>query len=661
MMKFNITVSEDKLIAKLSAVYDGSKTKDELVGEIMLTLEGKGIVHGVSESMIETVVDALIEKKSVDEAVVALGDHPSKDNDAGPTFTVPFYSSEDIKDQKLLQGNKIIPYYKLAEFFDAPYIIQKSEVIGVDESWVDKSAGGVDVYGEPITNYISNTEIASLNEGITIDKKNGNIISLKTGILIIHNRNAKIIEVDIAGSINIEISPDKLRVYLSIYPPAPQREKLKPAHVFEKLKSLGIVYGIKNKEIETAFKVLEKEHLPVENVLIAKGEEAQSGTDEKIKYLSNLSFSGKPYLDEKGKANYFKIHIFENVKKEQPLAKIIPAVPGINGKDVLGSPVDAEPVKRCEISCGNNVSFHSNKKDVLIATKSGHVYEKNNKLIVERVFRVDGNVDFRTGDINFEGDVDIKGDVPSGFSVKATGSIVVGGTVEDATLIAEENIIIKEGFVGKGYGRVKAGNNVVVKHVMNQTILAQNDIMISGEAIDSKLYAGNEMFVEIKKSWIIGGYAVAGKKIYANALGNMSGVKTEMFCGTKHFIEKILDETGIEITLLEEEAAEIKEKMRNPKLEENDITNDDEYKEIMSIKLKDIKNRQDQKFNKLKNYRAMLKSMEFSSNGEIGVLDTIYPGVILHIGDHKYTVSDGLKQVVFYYSDEQIKIRPFRQ
>lgn len=658
MTQFHVTVSEDKLIAKLSANYEGSQSRDELVGEVLLLLENKGIIHGVSENMVESAIDSLIEKKYIDEAVVAVGNHPGKENSKGPTFTVPFYSSELIKDRIYLDHDEVIHFYKLCEYIDAPYITKKNEVIGVDELW-DNDSSGIDVYGNTVKTYGNNSSIAELGEGIRVDKKNGNVLSLKSGILLIHNRKAIILEVKLEGEIKLDITDDYLTVYMTLFPPSPDNKKLQMSEVYDNLKVLGIMNGIQSDQIEKAFKKLNNKKKPVYDTIIVSGKSPTEGEDEKIKYLVDLSFSGKPHIDDQGKADYFKIHIFENVKKNQPLAKIIPAVPGIDGNDVYGSIINAEPVKNCGIVPGNNVSIHPEKRDVFVANISGHVYLKQNQLVVEKVLKVNGNVDFKTGNINFEGDVDIKGDVPSGFSVRATGSIIVGGTVEDAFLRAEENVIIKEGFVGRGTGRIKAGNNVVVKHVLNQTIMAQNDIMIAGEAVDSKLYAGNEMFVEIKKSWIIGGWAVAGKRLYANAIGNLSGVPTEIFCGTSHFIRKILDEIAIEITLLEEEAATIIEKMRNPEIRDVDLKNDPEYMESLSIQLKEIRNRQDAKHNKLKTFRMMLDHMDVEPQGEVGVRETIFPGVILHIADLKYTITDGMKQVLFYYYEDQIKIRPF--
>ncbi len=658
MSHFNLKISEDKLIAKLSSEYDGESTRDVLVGEILLLLENRGIVHGVSESMIESAVDTMIEKGRVSEAVVAIGDHPGKEEANGPTFTIPFYSSTEIKEQSYLEKKKIMHYCKLCELIDTPYIVKKNEIIGIDENLLDQE-GGIDIFGDPVKVYGSNTEINELGEGLTVNKKTGDITTLRSGVLLIHNRRAIILEIISEGEIKLEVTEDYMTVYMSLYPSAPGSKSLKISDVFDKLKILGIVHGILNKEIEKAFKKMEASLTPVENVEIANGDAPEDGEDESIKYLVNLSFSGKPHLDEHGKADYFKIHIFENVKKLQPLAKIIPASPGIDGKDVYGTTVSAKPVKNCDVVPGNNVSVHKDKKNVLVSDISGHVYLKKNQLVVEKVFRIDGNVDFKTGNINFEGDVDIKGDVPSGFSVRASGNIIVGGTVEDAFLRAEESVIIKGGFLGRGNGRVKAGKDVVVRHILNQTIMAQNNIMIAGEAVDSKLYAGNEMFVEVKKSWIIGGWAVAGKKIYANAIGNMSGVTTEIFCGTSHFIRKILDEIAIEITLLEEDAATIKEKMRHPEIDDMNMKNDEEYMESLSIQLKDIKSKQDVKHNKLKMFRASLNEMNVEGQGEVGIKDTIYPGVILHIADLKYTVNDGMKQIIFYYAEDQIKMRPF--
>lgn len=657
MTHLEITISKDKVIAHFSGQTDDAKTKDELVGEILLLLETKGVVYGISESMIENAVDNLITDGQVDDVVVAIGEHPGKSQSTGPVFTVPTYTSKDISEDNLNEIGNSIHYYDIYETLDSPYIVKKGEVVGVDENHNGNSKG-VDIFGNSISPSDSGNPFLTLKSGFDY-KENDDIISTIEGIVYISNNEAKIIPIRTDGDVRIKISEDCLSVYIDLYPAAMGGKKLTINDVHSSLAIKNVKFGIKRKFIEESVKKVNESEVPIKNLEVAKGESPIEGENGKIKYLVNLSFSHKPSIDSNGKADYYKIHKFENVKINQPLAKILPPKPGESGKDVFGIDILPKEIKDEEISAGNNVTHKESDPNILVSKITGHVYLKDNQLVVARVLKISGNVDFSTGNINFDGDVEIKGDVLTGFKVRAFGSVVISGTVEDAVIRADDSVIIKGGFIGRGLGRIKAGKDVVVNHVRNQTILAQNDIMVAGEALDSKLYAGNEMFVEIKKSWIIGGCAVAKNRIYANALGNTSGVQTEVYCGTGHFIKKILDELAIEIVLLEEDAALIIEKMRHPEIDEIDVEKDPEYLESLSIQLKDIKRRQDVKHNKLKTFRTMYKSMDLDFKGEVGVRECIYPGVNIKICDHKYSVVDEMKEVLFYYFKDQIKIRPF--
>ena len=70
----------------------------------------------------------------------------------------------------------------------------------------------------------------------------------------------------------------------------------------------------------------------------------------------------------------------------------------------------------------------------MIAARSGHLEFANNAFHVRPVLEIKGDVDYGTGNIDFNGDVHIFGDVREGFDVRATGTIIINGLVEAATV-----------------------------------------------------------------------------------------------------------------------------------------------------------------------------------------------------------------------------------
>jgi len=66
-----------------------------------------------------------------------------------------------------------------------------------------------------------------------------------------------------------------------------------------------------------------------------------------------------------------------------------------------------------------------NKKVVLYSKIDGAVHYDGNKISVSNHLEIDGDVDFKTGNIIFDGYVTIKGTVTDGFYVEATKDIEI--------------------------------------------------------------------------------------------------------------------------------------------------------------------------------------------------------------------------------------------
>ena len=91
---------------------------------------------------------------------------------------------------------------------------------------------------------------------------------------------------------------------------------------------------------------------------------------------------------------------------------------------------------------------------------------------VDDVYQIRGDVDFHTGNIDFNGDVIIGGDVKSGFKIISKGNIYVNGTVESSDLQSNEgSIFIKNGIQGKNNCSIKAlKGSVFTGYVQNASI-----------------------------------------------------------------------------------------------------------------------------------------------------------------------------------------------
>lgn len=658
MAKLTVTLSKDKMLAYVSGTVKDDVPKDEITRLIEDALSENGVVSGIQEKLVASVVLELSEQRRIEGAIIAIGEYPKKEKLAGARFLVPTCLENNLDHSFIEDVNKPVHYYQLLDYIHDPYIVKEDDNVGKFRTG-EKGASGHNVLGEAEEVQAKAQPSEDLGQGLITKYDSSDIISTFTGIIVRKKNQAYILPVNLDGAVFVNVSKDRVKAYLHLFPPGPGGKEITTQDIIRTLERESIVYGIKQDAVKNALAIMRETGDKVEGDLIAEGVSPVPGEDAKIEYQVDLSFSHKPKIKEDGRADYYSIHIFENVTEQQPIAKIVPPTGGTPGTDVYGKPIDAPPGESAQVSPGKNIETMSEDPNTLVATKTGHVYLRNDNLLVEEVLNIETDIDFSTGNIDFPGDVFISGDVKSGFTVKAEGNISITGTVEDAVVEAGETVIVHSGFIGKGKGRIKAGGDVVVKHVRNQTIMAKNNIMVDGEVLDSHLFAGNEMFVEVRKSWIVGGTAVARNKVRAYSIGNASHVQTEVASGIDLFVKKILGELEREIADLENEVniiAKNEKRLISGELSGGELK---EMRRTVSSQLKKLREEHEKKIKQLRKYKSHYRRSLYDTKGTVGVIDTIYPGVIVKIGNRQHLVRDALKKCLFYIHDDLIKSRTF--
>ena len=100
---------------------------------------------------------------------------------------------------------------------------------------------------------------------------------------------------------------------------------------------------------------------------------------------------------------------------------------GKPGKTILGRYLDADNGKDLDINSrlGKNVYVDTDGKTIC-ASIDGQVVLNGEKISIEPVFVVEGDVTQKIGNIDFVGTVIVKGNV-DGYDIKATGNIEIEG------------------------------------------------------------------------------------------------------------------------------------------------------------------------------------------------------------------------------------------
>ncbi len=320
---------------------------------------------------------------------------------------------------------------------------------------------------------------------------------------------------------------DNLKLFIDIepavQPPPPMLTAPSDGEVLNAFKESGIT-SISNPEILDDM-LKEVVHVGASRKRrVSRGIPPVVGRDGKIVYLvKRLGTSREVKVDESGKADFLKVHLFDNISEGQIVARIYPPKEGIPGRDIFGKEVPAQPGKPVELkldeSLEEGIEEGRPEYKVLRSKVSGCLSEDGDKLKVQHELVISGDLDYRFGTLDFIGKVSITGDVMPGFNITANDGIEVKGSVRGGSLVALKGPIKVDGYVFGGAGsRVISGDSFTATIVQEINAEIRGDITILKEARDS--YLRSESTINIPTGHLYGGKALVVCGLDCGTLGS---------------------------------------------------------------------------------------------------------------------------------------------
>jgi hypothetical protein len=458
--------------------------------------------------------------------------------------------------------------------------------------------------------------------------------------------------------LSVEIADMEMKAYLTALPPGPGGADPDYDNLVSFLQDNGVVDGLKE-EVLSRFS-----DNPVyrEPVLVAEGSRPKNGADARIVLNFDTDENAVKLREEDGRVDFKELNIVQNVVEGQVLAKKIPAEKGEPGRTVTGKLLPAKDGKDTQIQVGKNVRL-SEDKLTAIAELNGQVFLHNEKIQVEEVYVVNGNVNLKTGNITFLGGVVVKGNVDDGFNVKASGNIEVMGSVGKSLLDAEGDIIVRQGVAGKETGVIRCGGNLWCKFIENVTVEAGGLVIVSDGIMNSDVYANRKVICKGKRASIVGGRVRAAEEIDAKTLGTPGGKETILEVGYDPKSKQKLSD-------LKERREEHREELENVKRDlKTLISQSKQKKEIPKEKVqqfKDLQARRKELAEELEQLDTDIGEVEtyldgLKLSGKISASGTVHTGVKLYVKDAFLDVHNEFKSVTFGAEAKQIKIQKYEE
>ncbi len=331
--------------------------------------------------------------------------------------------------------------------------------------------------------------------------------------------------------IEVIVSEDGMTADIVVNPEP--EEKLTEALIQTTLNLEGVQAGIDTDAIQQ----LLQEKIFDKQVRVATGKAPVDGKDGYYEYFFDVNAGdGLPRINDDGTVDYSKV--IANVRAGELLAEYHPETSGTFGYNVFAralSPVKGKTLR--ELRC-KNVRKDEN---LYFAELDGHVTLNDNAIFVNNILEINGDTDYTVGDIKFNGDIHVLGNISGGVTVRAEGSVLVDGVIEDAKVYADQDIIVSRGIHGQGTRKdgvlmeegntmVDAKGNLRIKFIDHAFARTDGDVFMD-YAVGSVIEAEGKVTAKGRKGVIVGGSTSALLGIEANQLGNEVGLPTKISVG----------------------------------------------------------------------------------------------------------------------------------
>ncbi len=326
----------------------------------------------------------------------------------------------------------------------------------------------------------------------------------------------------------IIVSKDEMEAYIEV---EDAEQEFTRADILNALKQKNITQGIVKDGIEA---LLDGKGFSVP-VLIARGLPPKNGKDGWYEFFFRTEQNRTPREMPDGSMNYQDVEWFEMVDKGQKLAYYHEAENGTGGITVTGKRVPARRGREKSVLSGNGFTMMSDMK-TYVSTIKGRIELHDNKITISRTLVLE-EMTLATGKVEYEGNIYVKGSIGYGIAIKASGDIVVCGSVEASVIECGGSVLLKHGVNATGNGVIRAKKDVHGRFLEAVRVHAGGDIQ-AGYCLNCELYAEGQVHVLGSKGMLAGGLTQALRGIRAHNVGNRAGILTYLKLGMNETLAK---------------------------------------------------------------------------------------------------------------------------
>jgi hypothetical protein len=346
------------------------------------------------------------------------------------------------------------------------------------------------------------------------------------------------------------------------------------AYVHGLLTASGITTGmVPDEEIA---EYLKTDALLGKPLQVARGTPPKPGVDAALTYRYETHQEVGKILAG-GKIDYRERGEIPHVKKGDILIEKTPMKPGEPGINIFGSVLSAPPAADVKLRNGSGTTVSEDGLQVIALIDGQPKMTFGGRLSVLSELKIEGDVDLKTGHINFDGHIVVTGCVQPGFRVQ--GHSLMAREITGAQIQVTGDITVSGGIISAD---INSQGNIQAKFVKNAKISAFGDIRVTKEITDTTIETSGACRVENGK--ILASTISAKQGIYSKDVGTDVSSPCRLAAGVDAHIER-------EIQGIQDAIARRNEKLNQLKARQTAVDIDKQSLEQKIIQLAQVQDR----------------------------------------------------------------------
>ncbi|MCK5165042.1 MAG: DUF342 domain-containing protein [Desulfobacula sp.] len=348
----------------------------------------------------------------------------------------------------------------------------------------------------------------------------------------------------IAGGIKLEIAKNFMAAFFSKTEYFDNNITL--PQIKEALFDKGIVLGLSDDKMIEGF--INSSGFKTKSFRVAKGIYPIQGKNAKLEFFFNTDYLKAGGLANDGAIDFKDRGEIPFVEQGTVLAEKIPMVEARRGHTIYGDEIETIPGEDIVLKIGKGAKLSEDGFKVLADVDGFPKYSLSGHIFVHQEYVTEGDVDYETGHINYDGNVNIKGRIKSGFKVK--GNDITAIELDGGIVTADGNVKIAGGI---NEGKIYARGNVYAKFIHKSEVICMGDVVIDKEIVDADVECSGNCVVANGK--LISSRITAKMGVKARNIGTEKADPNIIKVGHDAFTQKEIEKNKAQVEKLNKQIA----------------------------------------------------------------------------------------------------------